>query len=151
MLSKLNNWFNKHLSVDETSPAHNVELATAVLLHEIMRADHKLESQELVAFRQQLEQQFSLSNIELDELCLLSQEQAEAATDFHQFTRIINDKCDPQQKQKIMEGLWAVAYADHELSADEEYTIRKIADLLYVPHSQYIKSKLAAQPSKPSL
>jgi len=43
--------------------------------------------------------------------------------------------------------LWAVAYADDELDRYEEYYMRKIADLLHVSHSDYIKTKLRVMPS----
>jgi len=41
--------------------------------------------------------------------------------------------------------MWQVAYADSELSAYEQHVIRKIADLLYVPHRAYIAAKLRAR------
>ncbi|MFT4993535.1 MAG: putative tellurite resistance protein B-like protein [Paraglaciecola sp.] len=149
MLSKLHDWFDKHLTQSDVPTEHTVELATAALLYEVMRADHQFDVQEQAVYRQQLERHFSLEMAELNVLCELTSKHVDEAVDFHQFTRLINDHCDPQQKRRIMDSLWLVAFADHDLSADEEYTIRKIADLLYIPHSQFIKSKLAAQnPSK---
>jgi uncharacterized tellurite resistance protein B-like protein len=145
MLLKLHDWFNKHLTQHEVPTAHTVELATAVLLYEVMRADHKLDAQEQAVYRQQLESHFSLDIDELNVLCELTSKHVDEAVDFHQFTRLINDSCDAKQKRSIMDSLWRVAFADHDLSADEEYTIRKIADLLYIPHSLFIQSKLAAQ------
>lgn len=144
MLASLNLWFSQHLQKTETGSAHNVELATAVLLYEIMRADNKFDSQEQSVYLQQLQQHFTLSEDELRELCELTTHHAEEAVDFQQFTRVINDSCDIKQKRSILDSLWLIAYADHELSADEDYTIRKIADLLYLPHSEFIKSKLVA-------
>ena len=144
MLLSLNRWFTQHLQTAETAAAHNVELATAVLLYEIMRADNKFEPQEQLVYLQQLEQHFTLTTEELAELCELTSKQAEEAVDFQQFTSVINDSCDISQKRLILDSLWLIAFSDHDLSADEEYTIRKIADLLYLPHSQFIKSKLAA-------
>lgn len=145
MLLKLHDWFNKHLTQHEMPSEHTVELATAVLLYEVMRADHKFDAQEQSVYRQQLESHFSLDIDELTALCELTSKHVDEAVDFHQFTRLINDNCDAQQKRGIMDSLWLVAFADHDLSADEEYTIRKIADLLYIPHIQFIKSKLAAK------
>ena len=144
MLGSLNKWFSQHLQKTETGASHNVELATAVLLYEVMRADNKFDTQEQSIYLQQLEQHFTLSKDELAELCELTTQHAEEAVDFQQFTRVINDSCDINQKRSILDSLWLIAYADHELSADEDYTIRKVADLLYLPHSQFIKSKLAA-------
>jgi uncharacterized tellurite resistance protein B-like protein len=145
MLLKLHDWFNKHLSQSEMPAEHTVQVATAVLLYEVMRADHKFDVQEQAVYRQQLEKHFLLDIDELNLLCELTSKRVDEAVDFHQFTRLINDNCDPQQKRCMLDSLWLVAFADHDLSADEEYTIRKIADLLYIPHNQFIKSKLAAQ------
>ncbi|MFT5676220.1 MAG: putative tellurite resistance protein B-like protein [Paraglaciecola sp.] len=143
MLVSLNRWFSQHLQTAETAAAHNVELATAVLLYEIMRADNKFEPQEQAVYLQQLEEHFTLTAEELAELCELTSKQAEEAVDFQQFTSVINDSCDINQKRLILDSLWLIAFSDHDLSGEEEYTIRKIADLLYLPHSQFIKSKLA--------
>jgi uncharacterized tellurite resistance protein B-like protein len=40
-----------------------------------------------------------------------------------------------------MEGCWHVALSDAVLDKYEEYSIRKIADWLYVSHSEFIRSK----------
>ncbi|MFT4938224.1 MAG: putative tellurite resistance protein B-like protein [Paraglaciecola sp.] len=144
MLVSLNKWFSQHLQKAETGSVHNVELATAVLLYEIMRADNKFDLQEQSVYLQQLEQHFTLTQEELTELCELTTKHAEEAVDFQQFTSVINDSCDISQKRLILDSLWLIAFADHDLSPEEEYTIRKIAELLYLPHSQFIKSKLAA-------
>jgi uncharacterized tellurite resistance protein B-like protein len=41
--------------------------------------------------------------------------------------------------------MWQVAYADGHLSAHENHLMRKIADLLYVSHSDYIAAKVRAR------
>jgi len=146
MIASIQEWFKNHLETDNSDNQHTIELATAVLLYEVMRADHKLEQLEQDSYRKQLEKHFSLSETELETLCQLSQSQANDAADYQQFTRVINDKYGPQQKRAVLDSLWSVAYADHQLSPDEDYTIRKIADLLYIPHSQFIQSKLSIKP-----
>ena len=35
--------------------------------------------------------------------------------------------------------LWRVALADSELDKHEDYLVRKVADLLYVPHQDLIR------------
>ncbi|MGY0640578.1 MAG: tellurite resistance TerB family protein, partial [Paraglaciecola chathamensis] len=47
-------------------------------------------------------------------------------------------------RRGIIDGLWKIAYADDVLDPEEEHMIRRVADLLYVSHSQFIQSKLAA-------
>jgi uncharacterized tellurite resistance protein B-like protein len=41
--------------------------------------------------------------------------------------------------------MWRVAFADRRLDKYEEAQIRKIADLLYVPHKDFIRTKLRVQ------
>jgi uncharacterized tellurite resistance protein B-like protein len=143
MITSIQEWFKSHLKADNSDSQHTIELATAVLLYEVMRADNKFEQLEQDSFRKQLEKHFCLTGTELETLCQLSQSQADEAADYQQFTRVINDIYGPKEKRAVLDSLWSIAYADHELSPDEEYTIRKIADLLYIPHRQFIQSKLS--------
>jgi uncharacterized tellurite resistance protein B-like protein len=146
MIASIQQWFKNQLEIENSDSQHTVELATAVLLYEVMRADHKFEKLEQDSYRKQLEKHFSLSGIELETLCQLSQSKADSAADYQQFTRVLNDIYDAEAKRSVLDSLWSVAYSDHELSPDEDYTIRKIADLLYIPHSQFIQSKLSIKP-----
>ena len=146
MISSIQEWFKHHLTVDNNDNQHTIELATAVLLYEVMRADNKFEQLEQDSYRQQLNKHFSLTEEEVESLCQLSQSQANEAADYQQFTRVINDAYSAKEKRAVLDSLWSVAYADHELSPHEDHTIRKIADLLYIPHSQFIQSKLSIKP-----
>jgi len=147
MINSIQKWFKSHLETDNSDSEHTIELATAVLLYEVMRADNKFEEREQDSYRKHLEKHFSLTGAELETLCQLSQSQADEAADYQQFTRVINNAYGLKEKRAVLDSLWSVAYADHELSPDEEYTIRKITDLLYIPHSQFIQSKLSIKPN----
>jgi uncharacterized tellurite resistance protein B-like protein len=146
MISSIQDWFKTQFEEQNTTPEHSIELATAVLLYEVMRADNKFEKQEHDIYLEQLKQHFTLSDAELEALTKLTEKKSENAADYHQFTSVINDMYEAEQKRALLDSLWAVAYADHELSPHEDYTIRKIAELLYIPHSQFIQSKLSIQP-----
>jgi len=37
--------------------------------------------------------------------------------------------------------MWEIAYADNQLDKYEEYVIRKVADLIHVSHSEFIRAK----------
>jgi uncharacterized tellurite resistance protein B-like protein len=43
-------------------------------------------------------------------------------------------------------GLWRIAYASAGIDKYEEHIIRRIAELLYMPHSEFIRAKLIARP-----
>ncbi|GAA6185478.1 TerB family tellurite resistance protein [Aliiglaciecola sp. NS0011-25] len=143
MFKALGDWFEQQLQQNEpVSEKHTVELATAVLLYEIMRADGKFEESEQLAYQTLLKRHFDLSANELDSLIKLSSDKAGQAVDYHQFTRTINQHCDVPEKLQILESLWRVAYADKHLDVHEIHLIRRISDLLHIPHSQFIQSKL---------
>ncbi len=122
---------------------YSVELATAALLSEVIRADHDVNESEKIAYRDILERQFSLDQQALDTLIEDGHETADDAVGLVHFTKVINQKCDNEQKKNILTSLWELAYADDNLAPMEEHTIRRIADLLYIPHSQFIKTKLS--------
>lgn len=148
MLKKLSEWFASQIEQDKSEQAsHTVELATAVLMHEIMSADGKMQDAEQASFLTRLNGLYSLSEDELNTLKALSKTQAEHAADFVQFTRVINQHCLPKQKRQILDSLWHVAYSDGQLDPHEEHLIRRISDLMHMPHSQFIKSKLSVQPN----
>jgi uncharacterized tellurite resistance protein B-like protein len=56
---------------------------------------------------------------------------------------LINDEFNLEQKKKLMKAMWQIAYADGQLDKYEEHYLRKISELLYIPHSQFIQQKLA--------
>ncbi|QHJ10811.1 hypothetical protein FX988_01032 [Paraglaciecola mesophila] len=145
MLSKLVNWFEEKTRQDkQTGRGNNPEVATAVLLYELMRADGDFSAEEQSAYEHILRTRFTLDDTQLSELLDLTKDKAAQAVDFSQFTRVINDTCTPDQRRGIIDALWEIAYADDVLDPEEEHMIRRVADLLYVSHSQFIKSKLAA-------
>ena len=69
------------------------------------------------------------------------------STSLYEFTRVINDNYTPQQKLQLISAMWVVAYADGNLDKYEEHLIRRVAELTYVAHEDYIRAKLRAQDS----
>jgi uncharacterized tellurite resistance protein B-like protein len=130
-------------------PARNaqqqLQLATAVLLVEVMRADPELGVAERQAVVAALREKFSLAPDEMDRLVELAEQTARTASDFFQFTSVINSSFGQEQKIRIVEMMWQVAYADGHLDAHENHLIGKIAELLYVPHGHYIAAKMRAR------
>ncbi|MDH5544110.1 MAG: TerB family tellurite resistance protein [Gammaproteobacteria bacterium] len=145
MLSKLKRFFEDNISFEGGSgsdPAHRIQLATAALLVEVMNSDDEEHPIEQQTMHRALSELFLLSETEANTLLALAAEEATDAIDYHQFTRLINDHYSYEQKVQIIELLWKVAYADNTLDAYEDHTIRKIAELLYVRHSDFVATKL---------
>jgi len=146
MLAKLKELFASSTEHTTTqSKDHYKHLAAAALLIDVARADYADDPRELIAVRSALQQRFGLSHEELDTLVDLAHNEAANATSSYQFTRIINDECSDTDKFDLIRLMWQVAYADGELDRYEEHLIRKIAELLYVPHSEFIRAKHRVQ------
>ncbi|MDY6918935.1 MAG: TerB family tellurite resistance protein [Pseudomonadota bacterium] len=133
----------------ETGPDQSIspELAAAALLVEVMAADDEWLAAEESAVRQSLEKSLQLSAAESAELIDSAKQQHQEAHDYYEMTRQINDHYSPEQKYRLILAMWKVAWADGNLDRYEDNTIRKVAELLYVPHDQFIKAKLEAKPA----
>lgn len=149
MLSKLNDFLSSIIPPTnvENRPEHTLQLATAVLLIEIMRSDADSTDDEQATILKILKERFQLSDTEVAQLSELGHQTAKAAHDFHQFTSLINRELELAEKIRIIEYLWQVAYADNQISAHENHLMRKMADLLYIPHGDYIAAKMRARPA----
>jgi len=130
---------------DPARAAHSLQLATAVLLVEVMRADPQLGAEERKAVVAALRQRFDLAGDEIARLVELAEETARTANDFFRFTSSINDGFSHPQKVRMVEHMWEVAYADGHLDAHENHLIAKVAGLLHVTHGEYIAAKLHAK------
>jgi uncharacterized tellurite resistance protein B-like protein len=124
---------------------HVLQLATAVMLVEVMRADTTFDDTERQAVRQALCEKFGLDVHEAQALSTLAEETARQATDLFTFTRHINDHFEMPQKLRMVELMWGVAYADGRLSEHERHVMWRIADLLHVPQGAYVHARLRAQ------
>ena len=147
MLSAIREFFDKHLAA-ATAPedeAQRIRIATAALLAEMARMDGEVDEAERGAAICAVREKFDLSEDAAATLIGLAEEEVRQAADYFQFTSLINKQYTPEQKARIIEQMWAVAYADAELSRYEEHLVRKIADLLYVPHATVVAAKIKAR------
>ena len=124
---------------------HPLRLATAVLLVEMMRADPELDAAERDAVVAALHGQFDLRPDEVDTLVALAMQTAQSANDYFTFTSRINEAFGMEEKIGMIEHMWRVAYADGALGAHENHLMRRVADLLHIPHGAYVHAKMRAQ------
>lgn len=145
MMQKIKQFFENHLapgsSEMEQDPQHALRLAVAVLLFEVAESDYRQHPDEKAALVSAVQEHFHLSPGEARELLQLAAAEHADSTDYFQFTRLINQHYSPPQKVALIEALWRVAFADQKLHRYEEHVIRRLADLLYVPHADFIAAK----------
>ncbi len=144
MLTKLQKFFEKYLSEntkDEIPLEHRLQLASAALMVEMLHVDEQVTSQEKEKLFNILKQRFELSDKEVKDLIALAGNEKNEATDYYTFTSLLNEHYSQQKKIKLVEDLWQLAYADHELDKYEEHLLRRLAELLHIPHQDFIRTK----------
>ncbi len=146
MLKSIFDYFNRHLMPDSSASAPELEgqlkTAVAALLFEIAAADFEQAPEERTEILSAIEKQFQLDEAAARELMQLGEREHAASTDYFQFTSLINKHYSAEQKVWLIEALWRVAFADQKLHQYEEHVIRRLSELLYVPHSDFIAAKL---------
>ena len=149
MLTTLKDLFDSVFATTACGPGHaeehTLQLATAVLLVEVMRADVEINPAERAEVLAALRDKFNLSDDEAARLVELAHQTAQGSSDFFQFTSKINESFDMEDKIRMVEHLWRVAYADGVLTAHENHLMRRVSDLLHVPHGAYISAKMRAK------
>lgn len=146
MISAFRKLFEAPARESEAEREHRLQLAAAALLIETARADFEEDEAEEASLRGLLCETLDVSPQEVATLVKQASEQLDEATSLYDFTRVINDHYSAAQKLELVSSMWRVAYADGRLDKYEEYLIRQVAELTYVPHSDYIRAKLAAKP-----
>ena len=142
LIQKLKALFSE--DTDAAVDAKALELACAALMFEVARADFAVDESEQRAVHDLLQAEFDLSQEEIDAVTEEAADKADAATCLFEFTRAVNDLASADQKRTLIRMMWRVAMADHAISRYEEHLIRKVADLLYLPHADFIQAKQAA-------
>ncbi len=144
MLNQLKLFYEQHIAIPapEQFSEQKLQIACAALFVEMMLMDDKELAEEHEMIVNRMNELFSLSSEQTRTLISLATEQKKQATDYFQFTSLINKGFSQQKKISLIKSLWQIAYADGQLDAHEEYMVRKMADLLHVSHLEFIKTKI---------
>ena len=144
LLKKLKDLLGDEGTATDDVEHRALELACAALMFEVARADFAVEAIEQETVTALLTDQFNLSAGDVSTITEAAVLQADAATCLFEFTRTLNELASAEQKRDLLAMMWRVAMADDALSRYEEHVIRKVADLLYLPHSDFIAAKQSA-------
>ena len=126
----------------DTQPSeHDLKLAAATLMFEVVRSDGRIDQVELIYMGEILRREFQLSQEELDELFDLAKRSASEAISLQGFTREICEKWGNAKRVKLLEYLWMLALADDRIDPHERHLVRKVAGLLYLNEAQIVQSR----------
>lgn len=147
MINNLFEMFKKLIEVpdDEPQDDNTIVLAAVSLMLEVARSDSGGEQVEHDLIRGILTNEFKVESELIDNLLEAGVEKVEDATDLFQFTQLINDQYSHEQKEGLIYAMWRVALADGKVQAIEDHIIRRVAGLIHVSHSDFIRLKLKAR------
>lgn len=149
MLNNLKTFIEKHITGgdagEKPSERQAAQMAAAVLLVEVMYSDNEVQPEERYAVSDALHSTFGLGEQEAAQLMDEAGSRMKDMTSLYDFTRLLNVRFTAEQKVDLVEQMWRVVFADGRLDKHEEYLVRRVADLLYVPHGDFIRAKLRAK------
>ena len=148
MLERFKKTFARRIneqSIEEDTDDQQVALAAAMLLLEVAWADHEIESREIDLIRSSLSSLYDISEQQVKAIVAEAEREHKDVASIFPFTRTLNEQLDLNERRHLLESLWRLNAYDGSSFHYEESTIRKIADLLYLTHADFIRAKLAAK------
>ena len=145
MIQALKSLFENPARDCPESESRGLNLAAAALLVETAIANFHQDDVEIQKMMELLASSLKLGKAEVEDLMVAAEKRVEDAISLYEFTRVINDHYSAEQKLRLVRARWTVAYADGNVDKYEEHLIRQVSELIYVPHSDYIHSKLSVR------
>ncbi len=124
------------------SGEQELHVATCAVLLEIAHADDEFSAEEEQRIVDLMQKQFQLPEAALHEIKEMSEKKRSESIDLWQFTNTIKEHFSPEQKERVIEMIWHVIYADGNLDQYEDYLVHKLAKLLGLNHKQMIDAKV---------
>jgi uncharacterized tellurite resistance protein B-like protein len=144
MITKIKQLLNTF--IPEESPQFDSTLAIVCLLCEVCVADKNTSKEEEAAIIRSLEKLVNIEKEKASELLKFGMKEITTSTSVFDFTSQLGD-LDSEARIDLIKAMWEVAYADGHLDEMEEALIRKVASLIYVNHSDFIRTKLTVNPA----
>ena len=140
MLNFFKKIFKKKSQEKET--ISDINLACAIILLEVSYSDFEIKDVEIEKILNFFETDLNLSK---DKSTWLNNEAQKLHKDtncLRKYIKLINDSYTKEEKLNLINIAWRIAKADNEIDKYEEHRIRKISELLYLNHSDFIKEKI---------
>ena len=122
-----------------------LQLAAAVLMVSVVRADRQSRQDEHRALEGALSRALALPAEEAGVVVRAAEEAVERGDSFAAAISRLESGCTAEQKRRLVEMLWRIAFADAELAGHEEYLVRKIAGRLGLSSADLIQTKVRAR------
>lgn len=122
-----------------------IHSALASLLYEAARVDRNVTDEDLTVAAESLSRLAKISIVDAQQFLVTASKPENRPTSYHPLATIINENFSYEQKCQLITSMWSIAHSDNHVDPHEDHIIRKISDLLYVSHQDFIHGKISAR------
>jgi uncharacterized tellurite resistance protein B-like protein len=141
LLAEMRAFFEQHMTTatgdSDSAPDPEAQLAAAALALELCRADFEISEDERGAVERAVRGTLGVPEERTRQLISLAEQQVRLGVPLHEFAKLIDERFSPDQKRRVVELLWGIAFADAELKAHEEYLVRKVSERIHVSREDF--------------
>ncbi len=142
MFKLLKKIFKKESQEKET--ISDINLAAAIILLEVSYSDFEIKDVEIEKIIRFFKKDLNLSKEKAIWLNNEAQKLHKDTNCLRKYIKLINENYTKDEKIKLINIAWKIARADNEVDKYEEHRIRKISELLYLNHADFIKEKISS-------
>lgn len=132
-------------SKNDDSEIIHIHSALASLLYEAARVDRNVTDEDLTVAAESLSRLAKISIVDAQQFLVTASKPENRPTSYHPLATIINENFTYEQKCQLITSMWSIAHSDNHVDPHEDHIIRKISDLLYVSHQDFIHGKISAR------
>ena len=147
MFSTIKKWF-KSSEPEKVLEKTDHVTAAMVLMLEVAWSDHNIEIAEEQTILMAIQTSFDLTEQEAKNRLIDAKALHRESVGSYEFTTLINNQLSYEEKTQIIQTLWQISNSDQHIDQWEEHAIRKIADLLYIDHQDFIDTKIKTKQEK---
>ena len=119
----------------------DVRLASATLLFHVMGIDGVASKEEAELLRDLLSRRFELGEEDARQLVAAAGEADAQAVDLYGFTSVLKQHLDVAERERIVEMMWRIVFADGNVHEFEDNLVWRVAELLGVSSQARIRLK----------
>lgn len=118
-----------------------VRMATAVLMVDVALVDSSFDESEFDRMLGLIKRQFGLGTQEAADLINAANAKADEQVPVHDLTAFLKERLSDDERARVVQSLWSMAYSDGRLDEYENSLVLKISDLLGVSSEQAMRLK----------
>lgn len=142
----MKDWLSRVFGPQQEAPPvladADIRVATCALFLEIANIDSEFSDEERRRILTIMQDVYGLSHEDAVDIARRAADELRDSVDLWKFTNLINERYTDAEKERVVELLWRVVYADGVLEAHEDYLVHKLSKLLRMQHKQLIAAKL---------